>query len=60
MPVTHGTTGARQVTFEARVIRADGTVEELGVIAYYHANPLKRWAWHIRRKFNFHRKGKKQ
>ncbi|MEK9754998.1 MAG: hypothetical protein VW338_17535 [Rhodospirillaceae bacterium] len=28
---------------------ADGTVEHLGVVAYYHRNPLKRWAFAIRR-----------
>jgi hypothetical protein len=27
----------------ATVIRADGRVEELGSIAYWHRNPFKRW-----------------
>lgn len=27
----------------AVVTRADGTVEDLGVIAYWHRNPFKRW-----------------
>lgn len=22
--------------------------EDRGVIAYYHKNPIKRWAWHLR------------
>lgn len=35
----------------AVVIRADGTREDLGVISYYHKNPIKRW-WgnrHVRK-----------
>lgn len=35
--------GVRECTVSARVIRADGTVEDLGVIAAYHRNPLRRW-----------------
>lgn len=27
----------------AVVIRADGTREDLGTVAYWHRNPLKRW-----------------
>jgi hypothetical protein len=32
----------KSVTLEAVVIRADGTREELGTIAYWHRNPLRR------------------
>jgi len=60
MAITHGTVGARQVTVEARVIRANGTVEELGVIAFHHRNPFKRLAWHLRRMFGAQRKGTSQ
>lgn len=35
------------ISVEATVIRADGRVERLGVIAYHHRNPLRRWAWRI-------------
>jgi len=56
MAITHGTTGYRQVTLEARIIRADGTVEELGVISYWHRNPFKRLAWRLRRILGLHRK----
>jgi hypothetical protein len=42
-------TNAREVTFEAFVTRADGTVEPLGVVAYYNRNPLRRWAWALRK-----------
>lgn len=30
------------VTIEGTVRRVDGTVEELGTIAYWHRNPVKR------------------
>lgn len=33
----------------AVITRADGRVERLGVIAYWHRNPLKRWAYRLRR-----------
>lgn len=35
----------KQVSLEATVIRADGRVEPLGTVAYWHRNPLRRWAW---------------
>lgn len=34
----------RQVVVSAVVVRADGTREELGTVAYWHRNPLRR-AW---------------
>jgi hypothetical protein len=37
-----------QTTLEARIIRADGSVEELGTIAYWHKNPLRRFAWRLK------------
>lgn len=49
MPITSGTVGAKMVSVEGRIIRANRSVEELGVISYWHANPLKRWAWQIGR-----------
>lgn len=36
--------GVRKATVEAVITRADGTKENLGVIAAYHRNPIKRWA----------------
>ena len=33
---------ARSATLEAVITRADGRVENLGTIAYWHKNPLKR------------------
>lgn len=39
---------ARESTLRAVKHHADGRVEDLGVIAYWHKNPLKRWAWKAR------------
>lgn len=39
---------AKQATIEMIVTRANGTVENLGVVSYWHRNPLKRLWWHIR------------
>lgn len=41
--------GAKSVSIRATVIRADGTIEDRGVVAFYHKNPLKRWAYRVRR-----------
>lgn len=38
---------ATSVTWSAVVTRADGTVEDLGVIAYGHKNPFRTWAWKV-------------
>ena len=32
-----------------RVVRADGRIEELGVVSYWSSNPLKRWWFAIKR-----------
>lgn len=40
-------TSVKQVTVDAVVIRADGTRENLGTIAYFHKNPLRRLIWRI-------------
>jgi hypothetical protein len=42
--------GVECVTFEAVVTRADGTVEDLGVVAYWHRNRLRRWWFAVRMK----------
>jgi len=42
----------KQAEMEAVIIRADGTREYLGVIAYYHRNPLRRWAHRLMRMFS--------
>lgn len=33
----------KEVQIEAVVIRANGTVERLGTVSYWHRNPLIRW-----------------
>ena len=40
---------AREASIEAVIMRADGTIERLGVVSYWHRNPLKRALWRIRR-----------
>lgn len=35
---------AREARVEATVVRADGRVESLGLVSYWHVNPLRRWA----------------
>ena len=38
---------AKEIELIATIIRADGTKEELGVIDYWHKNPIKRFIWRI-------------
>lgn len=35
---------AKSSSISAVVTRANGSIENLGVIAYWHKNPIKRWA----------------
>lgn len=39
----------REASISAVVIRADGRVEDLGVVSYWHKSPLRRLAWRIGR-----------
>lgn len=36
-------TDAKESRITARIIRANGTVEDLGEIAYWHKNPVRVW-----------------
>lgn len=38
----------KEMTLSAVITRADGTVEDLGAIQYWHSNPLKRLFWRIK------------
>lgn len=38
----------KSISLEATVIRANGDVEELGTVAYWHRNPLKRLVSRLR------------
>jgi hypothetical protein len=40
---------AKEATFHAVITRADGSVEDLGQIAYWHKNPVRRWLWSARK-----------
>ncbi len=40
--------GVKEASIAAVVIRADGTQEDLGVVSYWHKNPLKRLAHRLR------------
>jgi hypothetical protein len=40
---------AKEIELIATIIRADGTKEELGVIDYWHKNPLKRFVWKLKK-----------
>lgn len=39
----------------AVIYRADGSVEQLGLIAYYSRNPIKRWAYRLGQKLGIFR-----
>jgi hypothetical protein len=43
----------KEMVLSARVIRADGTIEDLGTIQYWHSNPLKRLLWRIKTWLHF-------
>lgn len=40
---------AKESRISAVVTRADGSVEDLGVIAYWHKNPLRRALWNTKK-----------
>lgn len=40
---------AKEIQLVATITRADGTVEQLGVIDYWHKNPIKRILWRIKK-----------
>jgi predicted transcriptional regulator len=42
-------TQAKEIELTAIITRADGTVEHLGVIDYWHENPIKRFIWKLKK-----------
>lgn len=40
---------AKESSISIQVIRKNGDVEDHGVVSYWHRNPMKRWAWRLRR-----------
>jgi hypothetical protein len=49
MPDLQARGAPREAQIVAVVTRADGTVEHLGVVSYWHRNPIKRALWRLRR-----------
>jgi hypothetical protein len=49
MQVAHS--DVKQIELVATVIRADGRREELGVVDYWHKNPIKRFIWSFKKLF---------
>lgn len=49
MSVSVAKSGARETTIHAVVNRADGSTEVLGIVAYWHKNPLKRAAFRLKK-----------
>jgi len=43
------TAKVKQMEISAIITRADGTIENLGTIQYWHKNPLKRIIWRIKK-----------
>jgi hypothetical protein len=39
----------KSMEISARIVRADGSIEELGTIQYWHKNPIKRIIWRIKK-----------
>lgn len=50
MTLVVGRSKVEEASIAAVVIRADGTREDLGVVSYFHRNPLKRLAFWLREK----------
>lgn len=44
---TQATQKFKEASISAVVIRADGTTEDLGVVSYWHKNPLRRLWWRL-------------
>lgn len=38
----------KKATVEATITRADGRIEKLGIISYYHQSWWRRWAWKLK------------
>lgn len=45
----HAVSNAKEIHLIATITRADGTVEELGVIDYWSKNPIKRIIWKLKK-----------
>jgi hypothetical protein len=41
----------KEASLSAVITRADGTIENLGVVSYYHRNPIRVLLWKLGRMF---------
>ena len=46
-------TKVKEMVLSAVITRADGTVQDLGAIQYWHSNPIKRFIWRIKKWLHF-------
>lgn len=51
MPKIIQTSSVKESSIKAVVVRADGTIEDLGVISYWHKNPFKRLWFKVKKFF---------
>ena len=49
MPQMIVPSNAKEAQISAVITRANGTVEHLGVVSYWHKNPIKRIFWSIKK-----------
>ena len=42
----------KETSIAAIVVRADGTREDLGVVSYWHRNPLRRSLFSLKKRIN--------
>lgn len=49
MSVQVAKAGASETSIHAVIHRADGSTEVLGIVAYWHKNPLKRLAFRLKK-----------
>lgn len=56
MSVTNVETKTRQISIRAVVTRADGTIENLGLISFQSTSPLKMWLYRMGQKLGLFRR----
>ena len=49
MPQMLVPSNAKEAQISVVITRANGTVEHLGVVSYWHKNPIKRIFWSIKK-----------
>jgi hypothetical protein len=46
---TSAQSNVKQMDISIVIVRADGTIEDLGQVQYWHKNPIKRITWRIKK-----------